>query len=1138
MNVKDIMVKIKPFRRLKEIFYESNENEIFEYIKNLANVNEGIFEFDSSDADVEKLEHVYYTAYFIIFSSIKFKNEISHDDLDLYLKKAAESLEYLSKINNSIFDEADLIFDSVITYYLSSNYSQAYVIASEHKDINLPMYKEVIFRFLKKDFHNLRRDILKELSSEELNEEVLIQSLANDEINELEALSMMLSYSIFKSLNNVFNFLYSGDKDFINSSLGLLERYGLLASDYGFVDFWWCISVLRLLIQELYDNSLWNQLDQFNNDNEYNPMLKQYIRNYLERENPIVELWPSQIESLPMINDKQRPNFILKMPTSAGKTFVAELTMLRFFLDNKNRPYKKIVYISPFKSLSNELEISFKNSIGKLGFRISEFYGGFDTNLFENYIFDEIDIFILTPEKFDILLRLNPNFKYDIGLVIIDEGHIIGNFDERAINFEFFMYRLKNLLKNSRFLFISAVLSNPEDFSKWLSDDNDNIVYSKWKPSRSFFGVLEWSNEGAYIESIQSNATKKIKFSNIFNKEEFFNSSRRRSDFPSKNNEALAFSCLKFAQEGTTYVFAPQTKEIIALSDTILNVLKFLNNDMENNSLNLNINKDNPEILKLKQIIREELGETSKLLEYLDNGFLIHYSNLPDRVKIEIENVLRENEINLVIGTNTLAQGVNFPIKTVLFKGLRLGKKDLDSATFFNISGRAGRAYYKNEGRIILFLDNIKNKNNVRHANNKKRKNFYSLINSQYIVNSIFKEFFTRLKKRFRSHDLNFEKLCFSLADAYLKSNEHPDKDIFHYVNLLDNQLLAFSEEFGTELNIHDLLNEIINLSLYNIQVPDKKNSLKNYFESRLNFLNKYYPSEKRRKMYFLGLNLKDCEVIENNSKMLLNLLKSSEDGCDLFDILYELSIFIFNLNSIAKNIKFINKNHFGENDEIIIKFWIKGFTSKEIYDELETKIDLDKINSLINSCKAMIPWGINSILTYFRQDDSNKIPEVCNYFSEMFKYGIFDLNTIKLMLIFHDLDLCKEIISKNIDVSDKNFEKIINDICNLSSDNQLEKSSMEKIHNVLHDDVEHGLSFSFTFKRDIINIFKQYDEVIVDIVDFNLYFYSLDGDKIISFKEQEYNINNYPIFNQTFINKIWKIIFKSKDGLVLEEKN
>src|SRR5439155_13261219 len=67
-----------------------------------------------------------------------------------------------------------------------------------------------------------------------------------------------------------------------------------------------------------------------------------------------------------------------------------------------------------------------------------------------------------------------------------------------------------------------------------------------------------------------------------------------------------------------------------------------------------------------------------------------------------IEGLIADGKVTIVCGTSTLAQGVNFPISTVLVETLRKGDKDLTHQDFWNIAGRAGRTLMDHTG-IVAF---------------------------------------------------------------------------------------------------------------------------------------------------------------------------------------------------------------------------------------------------------------------------------------------------------------------------------------------------------------------------------------------------------------------------------------------------
>ena len=170
----------------------------------------------------------------------------------------------------------------------------------KYKEHNPEKYKEVIFQFLNKNLVDLRVNVLRELNSDNLNEELIIKDLNEGKVDKWNALTKMLSYSIFKSLNDLLNFLYLGEDYIIEECLNLLSKYKNIALDNGFVEFWWIINSLEYLINKTYDNSLWKQLKSFKNSENSN-LIESYIRNYLCRSKPIIELWPSQVKSIPKI---------------------------------------------------------------------------------------------------------------------------------------------------------------------------------------------------------------------------------------------------------------------------------------------------------------------------------------------------------------------------------------------------------------------------------------------------------------------------------------------------------------------------------------------------------------------------------------------------------------------------------------------------------------------------------------------------------------------------------------------------------------------------------------------------------------------------------------------------------------------
>ena len=109
------------------------------------------------------------------------------------------------------------------------------------------------------------------------------------------------------------------------------------------------------------------------------------------------------------------------MPTGAGKTFIAELAILKALTEF---PDKKCIYITPFRTLTNEVKDTLSKNLNKLNFVVSNVIGSYEIDESQTILIEKSDVIIATPEKIDLLFRTDPEFFENISIVIIDEGHI------------------------------------------------------------------------------------------------------------------------------------------------------------------------------------------------------------------------------------------------------------------------------------------------------------------------------------------------------------------------------------------------------------------------------------------------------------------------------------------------------------------------------------------------------------------------------------------------------------------------------------------------------------------------------------------------------------------------------------------
>lgn len=1056
--------------------------------------------------DEELILKLYYNSYQGLFISFKLM-EVGID-AKKYFERFAGIFEKLSKINNINLNSHELVFESAIAYYLSGNYVRAQVLAGDFNKFNLPNFKKYILNFLNKNFTVLREEILNRFNSDEFKEEIILNQLKSNEITEFDAFCKIFDFSILQSINYALNFVYSGDENFINLSLNLIDKYKVVSFEYNYIEYWWSFLVLELLIKKLFNNSLWFQLDSL--DGGDTELVTRFIGNKLN--SSVVELLDSQVNAIELISDENRTNFCINTPTSSGKTLIAELTILQFLIDTDCS--QKVIYISPFRSLSHEIENKLKNSFKGFNLEISEFYGSFDSNAYESSFIDELDVLVLTPEKFDYILRMNPQIKNDIGLIIIDEGHIIGKSNERGLNFEFFVYRIQHYYEDCRFIFISGVLPNISDFSKLFSDGSNNVISSKWKPTDVYVGILEWKKGTADIKYLSKNG---FKFKKV--PKQLFYKHDDDLKFIKKDNFQLAFSALKLACDGLTFVHIRKKKEVETLANEIVNSSDVLFNQ---HNLSLDFDKNDLDIIEFKRMLVDEFGEESIYLDYLDLGFFIHYRDLPDYIKIKIEELVKSNKFKLIIGTSTLINGVNFPIKNILLKNMQMGRPFMDYHSFNNLCGRVGRAKIENEGRTFLYLSDLNKSNNQNNINHLE-----TLINTEDSVNSIFEYLF----KIFEDCGIGFKNIMskndFDEFNESLSKLKDKDKIL---IDNLDKQLLAFFEENKDYLVDDDLISEVVDKSLFSIQSKDKE-YMENLLKARWHFIKKSYNSKECRKIYDCGLTLHDFNLIDSNKELLSDYVRRLNDWLkydveEHEDLLFKIGIFISKLkigSDLSKK----------ENFKLLLKYWIKNYKISEINEFLKEDHDIDMseadIVSCINELKYVLPWGLTCILNYVFNYSEVVVLDICYNIVEMFKFGVFDFKISILMPIFRNVNLCEE-LSGFIDVNDS-----VQDI--------LFKLERIDVQDISENNREKFINFKLTNKKELelfvidnVDDFEvgDDDEYIIKKKDDEFLIYNLDGDYIFKCYDKDcFNIDYYDKVND--INKIWVVVGIEDGKIVLE---
>jgi hypothetical protein len=454
------------------------------------------------------------------------------------MEKGASILEHVhgpESNKNRLSNYYSLV--SALSFYVSFQYSKSFIKKTKSDTI----ISKLIAFFLQRNFYELSREV----------EMLVVNKIYSDDFiaendDKIDGDDKIYAITIAKSLNGFIEYFHTGDNRFLSAAKASLHIIKEIAELNNEPSIWWVIRLLLLISDGFNEASLWNSLGK-HFDIE-SPILKKYIKSlvYLSPRG-IHELFITQRKSLSKVLNLENNGCIVSMPTSSGKTRIAEIAIMDCFIKH---PENKVLYIAPFRSLAFEIENSLEKTLKNIGITLSHLYGGSLFSRLDEKIIEESDIIIATPEKAKAILRADRAIADLIKLVIIDEGHLLGP-DKRLIVNEIFFEELRFFMENNggRFLLLSAVLPNAEDLSLWLTKSKETIYKDTWRPSDERFGILEWTGEQVNLEWFNKDEERPSFNKKFILCEQLPLEHRQRKPryFPGNKNEAVAATTSKLS---------------------------------------------------------------------------------------------------------------------------------------------------------------------------------------------------------------------------------------------------------------------------------------------------------------------------------------------------------------------------------------------------------------------------------------------------------------------------------------------------------------------------------------------------------------------------------------------------------------
>ncbi len=404
------------------------------------------------------------------------------------------------------------------------------------------------------------------------------------------------------------------------------------------------------------------------------------------RANPVVELWPSQQDALRRnLLDPYKRAVLVEMPTSSGKTLLAKFAIVQ---TNALNPNGVIAYVVPTRALVNQVTVDLRDSFRDLQprLRVEQAVPAFELDPTEERLLtSKPEVLVTTPEKLDLLVRRDHPVTKDLTLVIADEVHNLRD-GSRGARLELLLGTIKRDRGGARFLLLSPFLPNDAELVNWLGDDRAAPPISvHWQPARKVVGIAQLVERGA---------KKKVILRTV--------PAADNVDVPAGitvplGSAPLAKRTISSISRAVTHARVQRGAVLVLCAGPGTAMTRARELAAESSKL-----AEDPLRETVCRYVEAEMGRSSELVEALRRGVAYHHSGLSHETRWLIESLISHGLVNVVCGTTTLAQGVNFPISTVIVETLTKGDKKLTFQDFWNIAGRAGRALMDRVG-VVAF---------------------------------------------------------------------------------------------------------------------------------------------------------------------------------------------------------------------------------------------------------------------------------------------------------------------------------------------------------------------------------------------------------------------------------------------------
>jgi len=925
-----------------------------------------------------------------------------HDGTD-YLPQAREAFETAAKLFERLAEaeeipngrvHLDLYLHCAADFSLGELQANSAVLARkvlERFQFDTDMHSKVLrstFLLLRRDVANLQTELSDLAATTAALEDAIRGSATSGALDQAWSYEEIAHLTTLEALLSFARYLCTGQDERYEVARRKVESALQIFDSTRDPDNFVLTQLILLLIRQMHHCSLWHQLGELHGFRS-NAILARYLKVLTTDRRPIHELWRSQMEALPeVLGDSEA--IVLQMPTSAGKTRVAELKIAHT-LATSSEPVR-CVYVAPFKSLAAQVQESLEYYLGKLGYRVASLYGSYESVDFEDSLLEQSEVLVVTPEKLDYLFRQNRGFFDSVRLIVLDEGHILDN-DARGLRLEMLLHRLRKSLSQSRLqvLFISAVVPNAEEIGAWLSHGEPAVVESRWRPTKLRQGIFYWGPdwEGRILyrdERFEFITGLRRRMVREYRKDRPTERLKKPQWYPQSTYDIAIELALELLRAGPTILFTAVRTHV----DSIALKLNGRIDAITNRDANFHLAPGHSDELEaLARRVEHRLGQGFPLADYVRKGFAYHHGQLPDDLRSAIEEAFRAEHIPILIATPTLAHGVNLPVHLMIVANLKRGPDPFLVRDFRNIAGRAGRALHETEGHVI-FIQNTQSEYRVQSADPHLRDEGMERVRS-----ALFKLYEQLVERRLGLSLAEF------LASAQVLTFQEEDlRGVGELDKVFQTQILALLYEGLLDETDPSTVEDALSELFFGVQCARERvyyAPMVEYAKQQVRYITASFQSGLQKSAFYrTGLSLASCLALEEEIRHLA--------GEGLFATMRETPTGLLNPRAVKRVLELVDipyetrSKHQGPADlAATALMWINYADITDLVDRFgdddsKFRNKLYVSDLVYRHFMNNMPWALNSvvkILVYLRDQEDLQFDQEIVLLPSYAKYGV-----------------------------------------------------------------------------------------------------------------------------------------------------